>query len=80
MPILDSNTMGLLTISGPRAASNAMLVYTLLKKVNETQRKIIFLLERKLTYLMSHADSIVIQAELADDVPSMSAGIENDTA
>ena len=71
-----SRESGILTVSGPSARANSMLVYSLLKEANMSSRRIIFILERSLTYLMAHGDSIIIQSELGGDVSSMDEGLQ----
>jgi len=75
--IVSSGQMGMLAVTGPSLLSNSMLVYALLQEVNQTKRSIIYILERRLTYLMAHADSIVIQSELGRDVKSLQEGLES---
>jgi Tfp pilus assembly pilus retraction ATPase PilT len=49
----------------------------LLAEVNNLKRKIVYILERKLTFLMSHAESIIVQVELDADTPSMEVGVQS---
>jgi len=75
--ILSAGHMGMLAVTGPSLLNNSMLVYSLLQEVNRSKRSIIYILERRLTFLMAHADSIVIQSELGRDVASLNEGVES---
>lgn len=77
LEIFYSSKGGILAVSGPSAVSNSTLIYSLLKKVNRTKRMVLYILERALTFIMAHAESIVIQIELHTDVNSMEEGAQN---
>lgn len=67
---------GILAVFGRSAIDNSILVYSLLHKINATERKVIYILERSLTFLMGHENSIVIQMEMNTDVQSMEEGVQ----
>ena len=68
---------GGLAISGPNTVKNSAFAYALLQRINKAERRIIYCLERSLTFLMHHDNSIVIQSELGVDVPSIELGIRS---
>ena len=79
-PLLDMlchPRAGILAVFGPSIISNSIFVYSLIQKANTLSRNVIYIMERSLTCLVSHAESIVIQAELGVDVPSLEEGIQN---
>jgi twitching motility protein PilT len=71
---------GFLAICGPNAWGNSLLAYSLLWKVNQTTRRVVYVLEPELSFLMAHADSIVIQSEVGTDVPTIEEGLQNAVA
>lgn len=75
--LVASGRPGMLAVTGPHAASNSMLVYALLRSVNESQRAVVYAVERTLSYLIAHGESIVIQTELGADLASLEQGISN---
>ena len=75
LDVLCDPNGGIVAIFGPCADSNSKLAYALLKRVNSTKRQIILIIERELTHLMRHDNSIVIQRELNSDCESFDAGI-----
>jgi twitching motility protein PilT len=66
---------GICAVFGPSADANSKLVYALLKHINKRERKIILILERDLTHLMRHDNSVVIQRELGSDCTTFDDGI-----
>jgi len=68
---------GILGVFGPSAEANSVLTYSLLRDINESQHKVIYILERSLTFLMGHAKSIVVQSELGTDVRALKEGVQN---
>lgn len=74
---MSSGAGGIVAITGPRTFSNNALVYALIREINTTRRLVIYILERALTFLVSHGDSIVIQAELNSDVDTFEHGLSN---
>jgi twitching motility protein PilT len=67
---------GIIAVSGPSSVSNSLFVYALLNHLNKSVRKLIFILERHLTFLVSHGECIVIQTELTDHARSFEAGLQ----
>ena len=68
---------GLILFVGPHAQRNSTLAYWLLKRVNERESRIVYILERNLSYLLRHDKSVVLQSELESDVDTMEEGIRN---
>ncbi|MBN1556606.1 MAG: Flp pilus assembly complex ATPase component TadA [Lentisphaerae bacterium] len=66
---------GVLSICGPSAFGNQFLAYSLFRFLNERHRRVLYLMERSLTFLMQHENSIVIQREIGSDVSSLEAGV-----
>jgi twitching motility protein PilT len=68
---------GVILFHGPSSAANSMFIYALLNEINKSQRGIIYVVERALSYLMSHHECIAVQTELITDVKTMEQGIAN---
>jgi hypothetical protein len=66
---------GILAVWGPSIVSSGIFVYSLLRAINEAGRKVIYILERSLTFLMNHNNSIVIQSEIDTDAGSFETGL-----
>jgi len=66
---------GISVVFGPSAAANSSLVYALLRRINTDDRRVILVLERELTHLMRHDNSIVIQQEVGTDCTTMEHAI-----
>ena len=64
-----------IAVNGPDSSCTSTFIYSLLQEINENSSKIISIIERRLNYLLGHANSIVIQSELGEDVPSVAHGI-----
>lgn len=62
-------------VSGNDQSSNDTFIYSVLQAINESSRNIIAILERNIAYLMGHMESIVMQAELGVDTPTVAAGM-----
>lgn len=62
-------------IYGPTHMINSQLIYALLGELNATHRVVIFIIERILSFLLAHDNSIVIQVEVPTDAPSLEAAI-----
>ncbi|MCX7591527.1 MAG: ATPase, T2SS/T4P/T4SS family [Kiritimatiellae bacterium] len=71
-----SKNGGLLIVNGPNAVKNSLVVYALLQRVNETERRLIYCIERALTHLMNHDNSVVIQSEMQIDVAGVEEGVK----
>lgn len=65
-----------LPIFGRDALTISTLAYVLLKLVNQSERRLICILERRLTFLMGHDNSIVVQTEVGVDVPTLQEGLD----
>ncbi|MBM4143291.1 MAG: hypothetical protein FJ225_06835 [Lentisphaerae bacterium] len=72
-----SRRRGVVAICGTSAIANSKLAYALLRCVNDKLRAVICVLERSLTYLMAHGNSIVVQTELGIEVPALDDGVRN---
>lgn len=77
LDILKAGHGGVLPFVGPDGASNNTVVYAFLQTLNASEHKVIYIIERTLTYLMRHDNAIVLQSELASDVPSLDKGIQD---
>ncbi|MDP6490668.1 MAG: ATPase, T2SS/T4P/T4SS family [Kiritimatiellia bacterium] len=75
--LVSSFEPGVILFHGPSSAANSMFIYALLDEVNKSQRGIIYIMERALSYLMSHHVCIAVQTELITDVQTMEQGIAN---
>jgi twitching motility protein PilT len=75
--LVTSGEGGILAVSGPSVVSNSLMVYSLLRGTNDKRRGILYVLERSLTFLMRHGNSIVIQSELGADVDTLEEGIRS---
>jgi len=75
LKVLCDPNGGIVAVFGPSASSNSKLVYALLKRINSRERQIIMILERELSHLMRHDNSIVIQRELGSDCTTFNDGI-----
>lgn len=65
--VMCNQSGGIVAVFGPSAVENSKFVYALLKNINNKERKVILVIERELTHLMRHDNSIVIQRELGSD-------------
>jgi twitching motility protein PilT len=68
---------GVLAVYGPNALTNSLLIYALIKEINDAHRKLVYILERSLTFLIQHDNSVVIQRELVSDVPDLDSGVRD---
>jgi twitching motility protein PilT len=64
-------------VYGPDAASNSKFVYAILNEINQHSRHLIFVLERSLSYLLAHENSVVIQTELGGELETMEQGLRD---
>jgi twitching motility protein PilT len=72
-----SRQPGILAITGTSVIANSKLAYSLLRVANEKIRTVVFVVERSLTFLIAHGNSLVVQCELGNDVPTLEAGIRS---
>lgn len=73
--VLQDQKGGIVAVFGPSPEANSKVVYSLIKEVNSKDRSVILVLERELTHLMRHDNSIVVQRELGSDCMSIDDGI-----
>ncbi len=66
-----------LLVYGLSHMANSQFVYAILDAINNTHRKVIFVGERMLSFLLSHDNSIVIQVEVPTDAPTLEDAILN---
>lgn len=72
--IRDMN--GILAVIGKSFVIHNLFSYSLLREICERESGLIYVLERPITYLIKHGNSIVIQREVGVDVDSFEEGIE----
>ncbi|RLJ69902.1 twitching motility protein PilT [Hydrogenivirga caldilitoris] len=70
------NYNGILAIIGKSFVVHNLFSYALLKELCARESGLIYVLERPITYLIKHSNSIVIQREVGVDVDSFDEGIE----
>ncbi len=70
------NYNGVLAIIGNSFVVHNLFSYSLLKELCARESQLIYVLERPITYLIKHSNSIVIQREVGVDVDSFDEGIE----
>ena len=84
--IMDVNTIkhltklatlktGLILFTGSDADSVADVIYSLLKHINATEKKIIYTVENPLRYLLNNRKSVVLQREVKVDVETTAHGV-----
>jgi twitching motility protein PilT len=66
---------GLLVVTGASAVANNALVYSLLKRLSETEERVIYILEDATSFLLSHGRSVVVQCEVGRDTSSIEKGL-----
>jgi len=71
-----SGLHGIVAIIGKSYVIHNLFSYSLLKEICEQESGIIYVLERPITYLIKHSNSIVIQREVGVDVDSFDEGLE----
>ena len=69
-------TNGILAIIGKSYVIHNLFSYSLLKEICDREPGLIYVLERPITYLIKHSNSIVVQREVGVDVDSFDEGIE----
>ena len=67
---------GILAVIGKSFVIHNLFSYSLLKELCVRESGLIYVLERPITYLIKHSNSIVIQREVGVDVDSFSEGVE----
>jgi twitching motility protein PilT len=68
---------GLLVVNGPSSEANNLLVYSLLKKVNEKVQRLIHIIEDGLSFLLRHDRSLIVQTEIGSDMPNLEDALES---
>lgn len=71
MQKLHAPNGGIIAVFGPSAIANSKFAYAVLKRINTKERKVILVMERELTHLIRHDNSIVVQRELGTDCETM---------
>jgi twitching motility protein PilT len=71
------NTSGIIVFYGGNHIKVSTLVYSLLQYVCTNYKKIIFILEEPLSFLLKHGESLVIQREVGMDVNTFEAGLRD---
>ena len=67
---------GIVAIIGKSYVIHNLFSYSLLREICERQSGVIYILERPITYLIKHSNSIVIQREVGIDVDTFDEGLE----
>ncbi|MCE9614976.1 MAG: Flp pilus assembly complex ATPase component TadA [Lentisphaerae bacterium] len=75
--VVGSAKSGIIAVTGPDGTCNNALVYALLRELNQSQRFVIYIIERALTFLVAHGESIIIQTELGSDIDTLEKGLAN---
>lgn len=77
MDLFELYVEGIILFTGPSHIRNSALVYAMLKKLCASARgeKVIYMLERNLSFLLKHNRALVMQCEQGSDISSMSEGI-----
>lgn len=75
--LVCSNRGGLLAVTGTNTVANSTFAYAMIREANQSRRMVIYTIERALTCLLAHSESITIQSEIGSDMASINAGLEN---
>lgn len=67
---------GIVLVTGPSANHNSLFSYALLQRICRTQDRVIYTMERTLSYLLRHDQSLVLQCELESDIASFEEGFQ----
>jgi twitching motility protein PilT len=68
---------GIVLVTGPSVVGNVQLIYALLKRINERDNRVIYMLEQNLSFLLAHRNSVVIQIEIGTDIAGLEEGIRS---
>ncbi len=68
---------GIVAIIGISQIKNNLLAYSIIKRINQEEQKIIYIIERPISYLIKHGNSIIIQREVGIDVDNFEEGIKD---
>jgi len=74
---IGAHTCRAVLIHGTSQAANSQAAYAILGEINKTLRKVIYIIEPRLSYLLAHGNSLVLQSEIETDVPSVEDGIRH---
>ena len=72
-----SYTRGLLGVTGPSTLLTNTFVYSLIHAVNDSQPRLILVLERAASFLLKHGKSVILQCEIGTDVSDLEQGLRN---
>lgn len=67
---------GLFVLASSASLLVNTLAYSLLKRINDAQPRVIFTLEPYVTYILKHNKSVVLQSEVGGDVASVEEGVQ----
>lgn len=73
----QSYTRGLLGVTGPSALLTNAFVYSMIRAVNDSQPRMILILERAASFLLKHGKSIILQCEIGTDVSDLEQALRN---
>lgn len=68
---------GIILVTGPSNNHNSAFCYSLLQRVCRTQDRVIYTIERTLSYLLRHDRSLVLQSEMETDIASFDEGFQH---
>lgn len=73
--LLLAGRHGVIAIGGTSAMANSRLVHSILQSANEHLRAVVCTVERALTFLLTHHNSLIVQTDLLDDVTTFEEGL-----
>lgn len=68
---------GLLGITGPSTLLTNAFVYSLIRAANDSQSRLVLVMERAASFLLKHGKSIILQCEIGSDVVDLEQGLRN---
>lgn len=68
---------GLLVVTGPSSLLTNTVVYSLIRGINETQPRLVLILERAASYLLKHDRALVLQCEVGTDAENLEAAVRD---
>ncbi len=75
--VIFNGSGGIYVIVGISQIKNNLLAYSVIKSINQEEQKVIYIIERPISYLLKHGNSIVIQREVGIDVDNFEEGIKD---
>ena len=75
--LLSSPQTGIILVLGKNIVRTSTFTYSLLQHICSNYSKVIFVLERPLSFLLKHNKSLVIQREVGADVDSFEEGLHD---